>query len=1036
MTFNDSEKDKLDLLFKKTLGFNFTNSRLTVAQQSLTNYYINNSLIFSDPIPTIANGSLTISSSELIDTNTGLSYEQVTTPGFSHIRKYNEITLKFVRNTIGVGTGGSWEGNNDVQKELLTRFIYNVQGNMSPTIDITNGATITNINIEDSAYKPIVNAGIIIFTGNSTNNPIISSTTIKLKNFFIYDGSFGLNEIESDLIVSRDSQYTISGTGAIITDKIDLILLVNTTSVIASNNNNEIVLATVQTNNIMIHGYNITNEPIRDISIFLPTELDPDYQQLRLVKYTIDNNPHYLFFCIVTGTTDNFYGDDKSINEISYNSFNRNRFNGFDNLNNQTFLDMITHESSDISVIEGDIIIFVTNVDNSIIKIIRMYIPDVSLPQSVAVYTAGDGYDNNVFYETALPNLAQTTIMKIIHITDNLYIIFYKTPTEFAELYYIDMGNIINIPAIKSTYIPSNIINVHITKISMAYGNSVLVIATNEYILSFTVNTTNFIDSIPNITTTTSGLDDVIYNNNQNKFLGIESTNIYFSISGSTWINESLNNQVTPTPTYLAATIINNINYIVSDSDSDKIFEFTFSENSQIITQTNAIINNELIVQNSTLQSEGDAIIGIGRAHPDCAFFANRERYIDQRDNSGNSQGHALLASSVGGTFINSSGNTGVLITNDGNIQHVFHANGSVSFGTDISSDTVTLTVSGSIHNTGAITSTGTITGGAITCTSLNTGNGTITGGAITCTSLNTGNGTINGGAITGRSLNVTNGNITVRGNLLMGSHHKSNYTHTAAFIAASSCYNARDHGHGILMLQNGATLVNSSNTQPVVIAHQNSYTHAFHASGNISFGWWNDDSTRRLSVFGNIFANGQITPSSDNRLKHNEINITNGLNIINQLQPQFYQKTNKLLDANYNGDLSGYDWYYEAGLIAQDLLNSDISYVVIGGDYYDKSNNLVENAYSVNYNSVFIYVLAAVKELDIIIKNQQTSITNQQTIITNQQTIITNQQTTMTNQQTTINELNNKVGTLEYENLLIKSALNELLSEAGKNTI
>ena len=41
-----------------------------------------------------------------------------------------------------------------------------------------------------------------------------------------------------------------------------------------------------------------------------------------------------------------------------------------------------------------------------------------------------------------------------------------------------------------------------------------------------------------------------------------------------------------------------------------------------------------------------------------------------------------------------------------------------------------------------------------------------------------------------------------------------------------------------------------------------------------------------------------------------------------------------------------------------------------------------------------------------------------------------------MTNQQTTINELNNKVGTLEYENLLIKSALNELLSEAGKNTI
>ena len=49
---------------------------------------------------------------------------------------------------------------------------------------------------------------------------------------------------------------------------------------------------------------------------------------------------------------------------------------------------------------------------------------------------------------------------------------------------------------------------------------------------------------------------------------------------------------------------------------------------------------------------------------------------------------------------------------------------------------------------------------------------------------------------------------------------------------------------------------------------------------------------------------------------------------------------------------------------------------------------------------------------------------------------MVQNQQTIINDQQNTINELNTKVQSLEYENLLIKSALNELLSEAGKSTM
>jgi hypothetical protein len=163
----------------------------------------------------------------------------------------------------------------------------------------------------------------------------------------------------------------------------------------------------------------------------------------------------------------------------------------------------------------------------------------------------------------------------------------------------------------------------------------------------------------------------------------------------------------------------------------------------------------------------------------------------------------------------------------------------------------------------------------------------------------------------------------------------------------------------------------------------------------------------------------GTFTNTSDDRLKHNEAVITNGLEIIDRLTPKFYQKTQDLLDASYNGDLSGYAWSYEAGLIAQEVLQiSDLSFVVGGGDYYEQtynlitqtneisynyiepsannyelsnnyyqqrannyeiSYNLITQAYNLNYNSVFVYGLAAIKELHTKVKAQDTSILDEQ---------------------------------------------------------
>ena len=166
----------------------------------------------------------------------------------------------------------------------------------------------------------------------------------------------------------------------------------------------------------------------------------------------------------------------------------------------------------------------------------------------------------------------------------------------------------------------------------------------------------------------------------------------------------------------------------------------------------------------------------------------------------------------------------------------------------------------------------------------------------------------------------------------------------------------------------------------------------------------------------------GGASVSSDDRLKHNEVVINNGLDIIDKLTPKFYQKTQVLLDAHYNGDLSGYAWTLEAGLIAQELLQiSDLSFTVGGGDYYEQtykyitqindlsnsyydlsnsyydlsnsyydlsntnyeiSNNLIAQPYNVNYNSVFVYGLAAIKELHTKVKAKEIGILNRQAII------------------------------------------------------
>jgi hypothetical protein len=250
-----------------------------------------------------------------------------------------------------------------------------------------------------------------------------------------------------------------------------------------------------------------------------------------------------------------------------------------------------------------------------------------------------------------------------------------------------------------------------------------------------------------------------------------------------------------------------------------------------------------------------------------------------------------------------------------------------------------------------------------------------------------TGNVDIDGGAIDGTNIGATTAG-TGRFTTLNVTGNINNTTPAELEWLSNTTYSGAHYG-------------NLSPAGRVYVDSGTSGTRTIISSGRSSSNVANNMFYISLWNYYGITATNGISPSSDNRLKHNEVHIVNGLEIIRQLKPQSYQKTHIMLDENYNGDLSGLDWYYEAGLIAQDILNiNGLSYCV-KDIVKDDSGNDTEEPYYLNYNDIFVYGLAATKELDNIVKNQE-----------------------------------NEIELLKQENELIKSKLNELLISANKETI
>lgn len=211
-------------------------------------------------------------------------------------------------------------------------------------------------------------------------------------------------------------------------------------------------------------------------------------------------------------------------------------------------------------------------------------------------------------------------------------------------------------------------------------------------------------------------------------------------------------------------------------------------------------------------------------------------------------------------------------------------------------------------------------------------------------------------------------------------------YTGRSNWAGFSHLHQTDITNYALLQSATGITILNAAPSQHIEFKINDVEKMRLTADG--SFGIATNDPTEKLSVLGNVIANGYLN-FSDDRIKFDKKNIENGLDIIKNLTPKLYNKSESI-DSSLNIKK-------EAGFIAQEvLLINDLSFVIKGG-----SENMTDKLYSLDYGSIFAFNVAATKELDNL-----------------------------------VTDLSNEVYLLKQEKDIIKGALNKLLEEGGHNKI
>tara|TARA_Y100000592_G_C5441822_1_gene303834 strand:+ start:668 stop:1462 length:795 start_codon:yes stop_codon:yes gene_type:complete len=168
-------------------------------------------------------------------------------------------------------------------------------------------------------------------------------------------------------------------------------------------------------------------------------------------------------------------------------------------------------------------------------------------------------------------------------------------------------------------------------------------------------------------------------------------------------------------------------------------------------------------------------------------------------------------------------------------------------------------------------------------------------------------------------------------------------------------------------------------------------------------------DNTFALKINGNTDTSGYTNSTSyftfsDDRLKENEILLTNATSTLQKLKPQLYDRKPSFTDTDTS------TWESQAGLIAQEIYYQapELRNILKIGEGGNPAENITipddpsidpdysswgDNPASINYTGLIPYLIKSIQEL---------------------KTTIDSQHTVINSQQTTINDLTTRVQTLE----------------------
>ena len=130
-------------------------------------------------------------------------------------------------------------------------------------------------------------------------------------------------------------------------------------------------------------------------------------------------------------------------------------------------------------------------------------------------------------------------------------------------------------------------------------------------------------------------------------------------------------------------------------------------------------------------------------------------------------------------------------------------------------------------------------------------------------------------------------------------------------------------------------------------------------------------------AITGNLVVTGTYPGSSDDRLKSYETPIENATSVLLQLRPFKYKKHPKLVTENPTPDLSGVDWFYESGFIAQEVAKiPELNYLIGDLPVTDEDAPPVEPPLkSLTYTNFIMWLVAGFQEQQMVINSQATEI-------------------------------------------------------------